>query len=588
MEEVTSKLRKAAGARHGGSTLSRRIRTITCSAAFVMINALAPAAYAQPLYDPNDPDNMEAEGGKPETRKMMEQIGRPEIEDAQKKAREGGEMEQEAKEWLSKSEGLISGGGGGSIDNHPYNGGTDTETIAVNHIYDAAVAVGDIENFKQCMDYQIIGACLGVVGNVLALTPYVSYYVPYQKVENVDQPFKTGYLDKETVTEGRRVMEEEITYYDDAPIIAESEINTTLGVLDDLKRRSGGKPDNLETDTEIIEKAVKDLQEGKDSNGAPLVDKEKRWRHTDPTAQHSGYVYNQYHVMPTFLDLWYPPAFDAAQQDTTFKVVQALFGSALCHKVKDQNRYLFSDWPTTYPLAKWSFLSAIGFSAMWERLLNPLGCAAFNMYKPPPEPKLGGREVGFEEVGIPHADAYKGTAPDMFSGLVSRGSEGSGDDCVTSIGPWLPLLDRTPTVFHTSAAAVGTVKGISGGWAFFPDNFYKFMFDNVGAYNGWDFQKAYDGDKVQWAASNKMDGPPVTDAPDSPKPCRPIERFVLKYGDANRKTTLNPNRDERKNMGHWHVTVHWKYVRCCILGAVPLYPAVPTVCDPVALSDPDC
>lgn len=459
------------------------------------------------------------------------------------------------------------------FEQHKYFRGTDQGEIDNNHLFDYMLIVGDQDQFYKCMDYEIIGICVPPGPVIDKLVPYVKYYGPPQKVENVDQPFKSGYLRKEDVEQAiDDVMEND--YYDMAAEIALDNLWVTNWAM---KNQAGGKyadPGNFNPTYAI--KAVDDLQNN--------FDKKKRHRYLDPSALGSGYVYNDYHVMPTGVDMYSGDALALAMNDPIAQLAMAIAGTStpFVH-ISWLPGYFYSESPDNFLISRWLGATWIIFDALKSdgltninlieaKWAQPFACQQFNA-----APGIG-RFTNFDKETA--EDKRILTPSDMLTGLVKPGGSALSFLCQGgNQASWLPFLNTIHTALHTTAAAVGTVRGIKAAlyyslYSGFNSAFYDFTYDNPGIYPGaYSFREgqqgifgiARDGDKVQWSRGELMDGPP---AGAQSKPCNPIEKWVLNYGDANMKKVPED---------HWAVTIQWRYWRGCLGGGFPIYPPVPQV-----------
>ena len=97
---------------------------------------------------------------------------------------------------------------------------------------------------------------------------------------------------------------------------------------------------------------------------------------------------------------------------------------------------------------------------------------------------------------------------------------------------------------------------------------------------------------MQWSRNARMDGPRAWDsdgAAPKDKPCNNIQRWVLDYGSeipsengnilnppipvrASERTTPMPGQELKKEekIDNWNVLIHWRKIRCCSRGGVPI------------------
>lgn len=472
---------------------------------------------------------------------------------------------------------------------------------------------------ESCLDYQIIGTCTKILPGVGPIdVPYIKYHGPPQKVENVDQPYKTGYVSKNDIA---TVMNQfDATDYQNvfAEIAdLETSYNETVWRLKASQRGiNASAPENNPNRDNNIKDIIKEVQS--------KYDHIKRFRNYDNVG--SGYVYNEYHLMPTGIDLWQGEAYYLGKADIMaqlailiLEIIQALYpqfppgpNEPFVHNSKEPKAF-FSEMPENLLKSRVSF-SAFDNQIFKDPMIGvfmlmksyyPEVCQYFNTNYQWKNFTLDGmanvkeeRRINFDPKTTSDSpgkrDSFYGTPEDMLKGFLDPSQtgiirNGGFENICQGInqGSWLPFFNTVNTIYHTTAAAIGTVRGINAGYGTNPEKNYPYTYDNEGrqpAVNiAGDVSPEHDGDKVQWLRNAYMDGDEVAQAGDK-KPCRSVEKWVQKYGKANLKhysdkigDNSNPSGMQEFEGGNWHVVAHWRYWRGCLdpfptVGAPPFPP----------------
>ena len=520
---------------------------------------------------------------------------------------------------------------------HKYDGGTTEEEIQKN-IEEDTQAILNFRTFYGCMDYKVIEpeGCLKIMPKgEMVRTPFVKYHGPPQKIENVDQPLKTGYVTKEEINKILNKLKAE-EYYDFAAQISDFEnlyaqklmkyhqcmytaraegvdnvdaVNKCKGFIQPYKDPNVTALNK--TASEYSKKAIDELKNG------TVADK-FRFRNYD--TPESGFLYNEYHVMPTGLDL--RNGFAGLMAFTDMNVIYAFIQLIMIHlQYRDYTPLydvfvhsgkiplpVFSDFPTDILVARHSGMSFDYFpEEMFEKALDPLMCQKFNRNSAFSfEDLFSARqtidEKGFQELeaidsdrkktidnftskntskNSKTTDAWRGTPKDLTQGLIHFGDYNENIDKLCQ-GPnqesWLPLLHTVSTNKRIVAASVGTVKGANAGFMTYPFNNYHYTYSNKGGQpelnEDGEVTKSHDGDKVQWLhnAYMNLDKAEEEGADEGgDKVCRSIDRWVKKFGEANVKHYTDkpgdqtlPSQLTEFSGGNWYVAAHWKYWRGCL------------------------
>lgn len=557
------------------------LASISLSLAYPDLSSAQGSSSTQqiPLY-PNS-----SSAGRPETLRHMEEIIKPEILDTLDRKNKTGKFylkEGDAREMIEKAKNSIENEV--TPDFHKYDRGTTPGEIEKNNLWDDEVILTDLNNLRQCIDYEIIGFCLKVMPNgTVEFPPYVKYFGPPQKVENVDQPLKTGYVEKELIERFLNQLDDD-AYYDFADDLALSEVEFAYyATLFQNWRRGGNTSNTLGSPSETAEirkRAIDDLKKN--------FSKKKRFHHSDQSVTSNGFVYNEYHLMPTGHDIRFGDLYSAASAaEPLIPILETLWGDPFVH-ISKFPQPVFSDIPEHILAGRWWGTSFMLFPGlMFERFFLPEGCQHFNKNSDWMADRDNqsidnlnapiGRRLNFDPTTPDEPKPFHGSPGDMLTGfLLPRDAKRTAGDACQGMNqaPWLPVLNTVQTSFHTTAAAVGTVKGIKLGHALYPNTNYDFTYDNPGMFPSLsalpEIEVSRDGDKVQWFRSKLMDGLDENgmQVEEKKKPCRSVERWVLKYGDANQKDIEDD---------YWNVVGHWRYWRGCLAGGFPIYPPVPQI-----------
>ncbi len=478
-------------------------------------------AFCQQALSQGEPRNLYKDDSgrykhRPDTLNYIDQVVAPEIERAKERAHEK-EVTEKAQKVIErvqeidyqnllreqKGEAPV----GTMYIKHPYEDGVESLQQVGANLKKAQSSILDPTTFYQCMDYKIIGVCVDPVTK--KESPYVQYWMPSQMVENTNHPLLTGFLPKslvKTAKESLRGFNENI-------------IRT--------RPMQGDANQILQIKEKLIEK-INSLQERFRNRPPEWLDKVH------------GVVTNEFHHWPTFLDYYIAPAMQMALTDPTAAQVNAFFGKAFCHEFKLAHRINLS-LGGRYPMA-WNsdmgiglMFSRIGGGAglfffeedpqkFHEREAHPHACLAFNAN---PQSRVSGffnSPYGRQPFDVA-IGAWDEKDPELLQ-VVGERCQGINQ------GSWLPAYNTSATAFHSTAFALGTVRGIK-----IP--FKKVYIDNLSATNPADRVKNpyYDftysdqyglRDKVQWIVTGNpaLDGPPSTE---SVKECGTIQKFVLDY-----------------------------------------------------------
>jgi hypothetical protein len=417
-----------------------------------------------------------------------------------------------------------------NVEYHPFHDGASPFKTLENWLEDFNIIRNDI-TYDKCLDYVRIGSCLSIVpggpsGTQLKLTPYVRYYGPFQKVEAVPEPFRTGYLPKLAVQPIKELALDE--YYSKfIPEVALHQykfgmqnaadyLNTTL----DLGMNPGPFPTQLPQN--VIDAAADAIKEHGEPMGVSM-------------GAGNGYIQSEYHLMfgdTSFYIAMKPPN----EIPPDLEEVAGVPFKGWCHNMKIPTLW-YSEFPDNRYISRVPQVSAVYFPTEMALLKsNPLTCLNFN--------RTGNNGLTPHEI----ADI------DRVGGGAVTGAPCQG----LNQGLWLPLTTKLHTTYQTTAAALSFTKSKIG-YQTSPQTFYDIDPKT---------------DKVQWLKNDRMDG--FDEGPDSDgieqnkevKKCSKeggIEKFVLDYKKGNLKISPGEGYDD------WNVIAHWRKIRCCPLGGVPVW-----------------
>jgi hypothetical protein len=522
---------------------------------------------------------------------------------------------------------------------HIYDrGAPDENEVEKNLNYDYETILNS-ETFADCMDYKVIdkeGCTKTMPDGTEVLTPFVKYHGPPQKVENVDQPLKTGYLTKDEVNKILSHYPADLIYryaaqigdYNIRYVTAMVKYQACLLELkgqnltsEEQRKKCTLKvhPHKFGTAEEYSKKFIDDMKTG-------VVDGRFIFRNYDNPE--NGITYNEYHLMPTGIDLRYGRAFfQAFFEENVFsaflrllylhwywlviklKKWTPLFDTYVHYGPESGKipREVFGDFPSHILVSRHTGLSVGMFEdLMLEKSYDPKLCAAWdrnfadnyedlmnaketvekgglkNVYEIDSDRKLSfdNNTTRNEKKNKKSTDAFRGTPYDMLIGLVDPGDYNPYSEKLcqgANQGSWLPLTNRVYTPYHAVAASIGTVRAIQAGAKLYPWNNYAYSYKNQGAQpevnQDGELTKAHDGDKVQWLRNAYVDNPSKTsgDAEKAAKACHSVERWVKKFGEANEKHYSDKPGDKKlpSDMkefkgGNWFVAAHWRYWRGCL------------------------
>lgn len=538
------------------------------------------------------PDSESA--GRPDTKQFIEETTKSQVEqtlvvDPSGTPVSGMYLAQEpkVKEALDRMQKNIESGA--SPDRHLYDMGAPQSEVDKNWNEDYYRTL-QYDEFLKCMDYRIVGVWtkLFIETGDLAFIPYVKYYGPPQKVESVDHPFKSGYFTKEEMLEKRAEIDSQ-AYYDIADRIAELNMQITSAAT---ALQFGTKyefPDYGADKMDHIRKARDDLKR----NYSP----DERYH----TLDGSGYVYNEYRVMETGIDVAEYPARGLAETDpgVVEAAILTTMADEMCRKngvgtvpydpsfvhnlpPRPKPQTFASDDPENILFSRSLIESFKQFPVeMGILTFMPTVCQIFNRNKSwrekdeslkGMEAVSAGRKKNFDpkttqdqpDNEVPGYDAFFGTPADMLLGLNIPDINIPEYLCQgMNQGSWLPLLNTVKSAYHTTAAAIGTVRGIQASAKKFEGVNHPFAYDNPDILMSAppeDWDPTIDGDKVQWLRSEFMDGHP-NQAGNEGRQCQSIEKWVMKYGLGNMKFKNESGDPQEAPEDHWHVVNHWRYWR---------------------------
>lgn len=394
------------------------------------------------------------------------------------------------------------------VRHHPYHVGTESILTPIeNWLFDMGVILNEA-TYDECMEYEIIGVCLTIIGNLIVPTPYVRYYGPFQKGEEVPQPYRTGYIWRKIL---EPLKDESLTkYYTEfMPEVAQREIQYGTDFSIDYLNRA------LDMDLERLTVPTIGPEVPLAAEEA-VGDKNNRLGEAGP--YQDGYVYNEYHLMPG------APS-DYGSMKIPKNVLPIWSELGWCHVQKTPG-FWYSEFPENRVYSRISEMSLLLFPTEMSVLRgNPFTCMNFNRVS------KGGR------------------TPDELADIVPGGSsELVGAPCQgINQGLWIPVTNMMHTMYQTTAAALGLTKSKTA-FKISPDTYYDITPSE---------------DKVQWIRNERMDGKENV-INESTKKCDKLAKWVLDYDDGNLK--IGP--DEKKD--HWNVLAHWRKIRCCPKGGVPI------------------
>ncbi|WKZ57212.1 MAG: hypothetical protein QY326_00710 [Bdellovibrionota bacterium] len=389
----------------------------------------------------------------------------------------------------------------GSADPGPYDRGASVGEMATNFVHDYGQMLSKL---LSCMEPWIVGLCIRFTWHGVSIRPFWEYYLPVQKVENVDQPLKSGYILEIIQTLALNVLDSGIPLYMRGAAEGKTSLEHAIGSAREIGTRYLEYEFEGEPEIEEQQQAIDTVRD--------VFDKQERFR--NPERTDAGVVFNEYHVMPTFWELvlgWLP---------------------FLCHNWKPVMLWA-SDHPYGILPARLSYLSyfthpiemleiyGLPFSGM---LGFPQTCGAVNMRS--------------DSGKTPWDMLLTFQYPNYDFRLLSSMFFSPGYGCLgVNQGTWVPYTHMVNNLRHTSAAAVGTAKGLKAARGWFPATFYTSRLKNKEKYK----------DKFQWTRSDAMKSA-------TGGKCIRLEQWFEKYKQAN---IANDPKDS------WFVALHWKYFRCC-------------------------
>lgn len=503
--------------------------------------ALGQAGDGNPDYDPARRANQQMEKN---YEKMKEEVARPMIEGR-----------TSIEDWKQRR--------------HPYYMGVDEATIKENNKFDEKL-MKNPATYDQCLDYEQIGWCIVMSKEGIVPGPFQGYYVPFQKAEQVPEPFRTGYMPKEVVR--RRfdaVMKDYAT--DRAPKFGASNLNFARDVAAGIVNSKGGDVtlgDDLELSQEAIDAGEEILQD-------PRIGDDARLSEVSPA--YHGYLKNEYHLMPGLpMTLLEPPSVKWQMEDPFQKF------QGWCH-VPKAPQYWYSEFPSMVstdnagaPANERKPLSPFWISREAEMSYQYFFSDMLALFG---NIKAGGKPLTFGDPLNCLKFNLKGGFTPKALGFFGAGFRSPCQGI--NQGKWVPVTDNVDTMYATTAAAIGMTRSRVA------NRVYPELFHDVDPLR----------DKVQWLQNDRMDGPikpgedldtpfelldPLQQVGKAPggepiakdqKPCRRLERWVLDYEDGNLKL---PAPDH--GMDHWNVLAHWRKIQCCLPidkwgnPALPLFP----------------
>jgi hypothetical protein len=397
-----------------------------------------------------------------------------------------------------------------SVDHHQYHDGNEIADIIKNLQYDDEVVLNDA-TYDECLQYEMVGLCLSInptpEGPSVKLTPYVRYWGPWQRAEEVPEMFRSGYIPKIVVEPVKKEMLK--TYYTEfMPDVAQKQMDYSMQVSSDfLNKRIGTSLDpkaipTLDPDQKIskaTQDAIEKYGENNMGEAAPYQD---------------GYLFNEYHLMPLKSSIY---------QEMKRPYAAPFYG--WCHTQKFPLLWA-SEAPGMNVYSRYSAQSQLHFpNEMAAMRSNPTNCIGYNYQTGFTSSKIAGLNL-LEPVSLPCQAKNQ--------------------------GPWVPITNKVQTMYQTTAAAIGFTRSKIA-FKRMPYSFYNIT---------------PDVDKVQWIRNTRMDGPekPGGGAQKDPKTkkCAKVQKFVLEYEKGNLKINKGDDKD------HWNVIAHWRKVRCCAVGGVPV------------------
>ena len=406
--------------------------------------------------------------------------------------------------------------------------------VGMNHLTDLTrIGATNPGRWFKCMKVKLVGICIKITISGISFHDMWSYYLPYQKVENVDQPLKTKYYPKVTqkplIRPAREVLDLQAPRF--TGIAARSAGNSANWVM----TRYLANPQLPSVSIgDTREDAVDDVN---DTYGSDKY----RLRNPDRTA---AARYNEYHVMPTFAEVPIE--------------IYGQLASAIYYGINGSFRYIHnrkligvynSDWPGLNLIAHNGFASYLWFPIEMGELYGVpfLGIGAFPQICSGLNMRRRGSHKGRTPLDLLLQTPPSPGIPNPFSSLYDRAllaasASAQGRGCLGyNQGPWVPVTNNTPTTYRTAAAAVGTAKGLNIARRMFPGSFYAPLLKESGKFK----------DRIQWIRNEGM-------YQSLGRQCGPLERFPTEYRLGNIKPT-DPSDDN-------YVAVHWKYFRGCTAG----------------------
>lgn len=421
-----------------------------------------------------------------------------------------------------------------------YDRGASIGDSLSNTIHDLSVIMS---KFPSCAAFMVVGICVKWKP-FPSFRPMVEYFLPLQKVENVDQPLKSGYIVKQIQQQMLRMMSDAsspVGPYLMGPSNSAAVLRQAQGVANSVNQQFFGRPSGL-GGVPVPNQGIVDQ----------LLDRseDERFRHV-ALPQH-GRTYNEYHVGPTGFE----------------RILQFLGPFMLpimCHKRKAVMNW-HSDWPGGLLFARTAPLSYLYFPTEMRELYGrpvlgsgafPYACTGKDMRALRVQDKNNDRD--FTIYGDTPGDFLKQSPRNPQWDAFLHGTVGDG--CIgDNQGPWVPVVNSVPVLNHVSAAINGTIKGLSIASKAQPQSFYRVL---------WQEREKYK-DKFQISRSDRW-----RDARGSQ--CRRIQELYFDY-DSAIGSTMNPSDgyedviargDPRSGTDVWHVLIHWKYFRCCPSGYSP-------------------
>jgi hypothetical protein len=383
--------------------------------------------------------------------------------------------------------------------------------------------------FLQCSSPSLVGICLQEPTNDVKL--YWEYSAPVQKVEVVDQSWRSGYVQEAQIQMMKQFMQG-FNLNTQAPMNLSGELDR-MRIAAAYQGANSGQSLGRTGSAEALSRAAMESQR------ILSIHPEGQGKSLETAAQ--GYTNLEYHVFSEPFN----QQNKGKQWDTEYPMYRDWM---YCHKSKSQGS-LMSEATGVF-LSRNATLSYMYFPQQYmAQIMSPLACTYKNSTEGVTDPSFAAR-VSAQSPFL--------AAMQMYTTLFGSGSS---DFCQgKNQGPWVPVTTRINQAgYRAGAAGIAFRRGVEVAYKLQSNQFYEWTMDR---------------DMVQWLHNDRMAADPVN-LPTGPNQaitqvsagfCRTLQQYLMEYGNMG-------NANARRLGDFWGVGLHWRRLRCCPPGYIPIGPA---------------